>query len=430
MRVLRPALIAGVLLGIATVLHAAYPLSGYERTGIRRLWGYEPSRRAELGGPALPSGATLDLDSVRLRLLDNPQFDIGEADPDLQAGLEAIFGERDDSYSIAILDITNPSSPRFASLRADTTYLPGSIGKLLVATGLFDALSRAWPDPEDRLTALRESWITADGFAQRDTHRVPIVDPEAGTMSHRAIQPGDRFTLFEWIDHALSPSSNGAGATTWREAMLLRTMGDAYPVSDEERRRWLEETPRPELTELSLETLEAPLRAAGLDTSSLRQGTMFTTGGREYVPGVRSLASPHQLLRLLMRIEQGLLVDEFSSLEIKRLLYFTRGRYRYAVSPALRDAAVYFKSGSFYRCVEEEGYSCRQYAGNSTNVMNSVAIVENPARPEPGTTQRVYLVALMSNVLRLNSAADHRDLATEIDSLIASLHSSAAAASR
>ena len=249
-----------------------------------------------------------------------------------------------------------------------------------------------------------------------------MVDDVGITAVHRAIQPGDRFTLFEWIDHALSPSSTGAGATTWREAMRLRTVGDAYPVSDDERRRWLGDTPKSELTELSLETLEAPLRAAGLDTASLRQGTMFTTGGREHVPGVRSLASPRQLLRLLMRIEQGRLVDRFSSLEIKRLLYFTRGRYRYAVSPALRDAAVYFKSGSFYRCVEEEGYSCRQYAGNATNVMNSVAIVENPARPEPGTTQRVYLVALMSNVLRLNSAADHRDLATEIDRLVASLH--------
>jgi len=54
--------------------------------------------------------------------------------------------------------------------------------------------------------------------------------------------------------------------------------------------------------------------------------------------------------------------------------------------------------------------------------MNSVAIIENPAVPEPGETQRVYLVAMMSNVLRRNSAADHRDLATEIDRLIASLH--------
>jgi hypothetical protein len=421
MRALRLALIAGAVLSMASIL-AAYPLSGYDHTGIRRLWGYDPARRAELGGPRLPAGATLDMGSIRLRLRELPDYDLGEPDPMLQSGIENLFSSRDGSYSIALLDITDPSAPRFAALRADTTYLPGSIGKLLVAAGLFDALARAWPDPADRLRALRESWVTADGFAQRDTHRVPIVDPAAGTMSHRPIQPGDRFTLFEWIDHALSPSSNGAGATTWREAMLLRTVGDAYPVADEVRGRWLEETPKTALTELSLETLEAPLRAAGLDTSGLRQGTMFTTGGREYVPGVRSLASPRQLLRLLLRIEQGLLVDEFSSLEIKRLLYFTRGRYRYAVSPALSGAAVYFKSGSFYRCVEEEGYSCRQYAGNETNIMNSVAIVENPAHPEPGVTQRVYLVALMSNVLRRNSAADHRDLASEIDRLIASLH--------
>ena len=103
-------------------------------------------------------------------------------------------------------------------------------------------------------------------------------------------------------------------------------------------------------------------------------------------------------------------------------MYFTRRRYRYAVSPALNNAAVYFKSGSFYRCQNEEGFQCRQYAGNVDNIMNSVAIVENPAVPEPGQTQRVYLVAMMSNVLRKNSAEVHRDLATAIDELIASGH--------
>jgi len=407
---------------IAATLQAAYPLSGYEHTGIRRLWAYAPDLRAELGGPALPTGARLDTGDVHLRLTASPDYDLGEPDGELQQGLAGIFADRDDSYSIAVLDITEPDAPRFAALRENETYLPGSVGKLLVATGLFDALARAYPDPEERLRTLRAAWIVADDFSQRDTHSVPIADVAARTLTHRPIQPGDSFTLFEWIDHALSPSSNAAGATSWREAMALRQFGSRYPVPEAKWKAWLADTPKSELTELSLDTLEAPLRAAGLDTTHLRQGTMFTTGGRGYVPGVRSLASPRQLLRLLMRLEQGVLVDEFSSLEIKRLMYFTRRRYRYAVSPALNAAAVYFKSGSFYRCEDEAGFRCRQYAGNVTNIMNSVAIIENPAVPEPGETQRVYLVAMMSNVLRRNSAADHRDLATEIDRLIASLH--------
>ena len=416
-------LAAGVaLLVLGASLAAAYPLDGYERTGIRRLWAYAPERSAELGGPTLPAGARLQHDDIRLRLTDLADYDLGEADAELQRGLEAIFAGRDTSYSVALLDITEPQAPRFAALREDETYLPGSIGKLLVATGLFDALARAYPDPTDRLEALRASWIIADDFGQTDSHSVPVVDVAAGTLEHRPITPGDGFTLFEWIDHALSPSSNAAGATSWREAMLLRHFGSRYPVPESEWKTWLAETPKSELTELSLDTLEAPLRAAGLETSHLRQGTMFTSGGRSYVPGVRSLASPRQLLRLLLRMEQGILVDEFSSLEIKRLMYFTRRRYRYAVSPALNNAAVYFKSGSFYRCQNEEGFQCRQYAGNVDNIMNSVAIVENPAVPEPGQTQRVYLVAMMSNVLRKNSAEVHRDLATAIDELIASGH--------
>ncbi len=421
-RMARAALLGGIGLLIAASLQAAYPLSGYQHTGIRRLWAYSPDLREELGGPALPTGARLAPEDVRLRLTAAPEYDLAEPDAELQQGLASIFAGRDGSYSIAVLDITDPSEPRFAALREDETYLPGSVGKLLVATGLFDALARAYPDPEDRLRTLRDAWVVADDFSQRDTHSVPIVDVAARTLTHRPIEPGDSFTLFEWIDHALSPSSNAAGATSWREAMALRQFGNRYPVPEAEWRAWLADTPKDELTELSLDTLEGPLRAVGLDTTHLRQGTMFTTGGRAYVPGVRSLASPRQLLRLLMRLEQGRLIDEFSSREIKRLMYFTRRRYRYAVSPALNDAAVYFKSGSFYRCEDEVGFRCRQYAGNVANIMNSVAIIENPAIPEPGEPQRVYLVAMMSNVLRKNSAEDHRDLATEIDRLIASLH--------
>ncbi len=49
------------------------------------------------------------------------------------------------------------------------------------------------------------------------------------------------------------------------------------------------------------------------------------------------------------------------------------------------------------------------------NFMNSVAIIESPAR---GPQQRVYLVVLMSNVLRKNSAADHAELARRIERLV------------
>lgn len=413
--------VLGILVLVISELVLAYPLNGYEHTRIRRLWAYDSARRAELGGPSLRAGALMPMQAVRLSMLGS-DFDVdadSAPDPELQQQLEELFAGRDPRYSIALLDITDPAVPRYAALRETETYLPGSVGKLLVAGGVFGALAEAFPDEHRRLDVLRDSWITADDFIHTDSHSVPIVDMGAGTLERRPIREGDEFTLFEWLDHALSPSSNAAGATIWKQAMLIRHFGASYPPSAADAAAYFADTPKSELTKQSLRVLEDPLRVAGLDTASLRQGTMFTRGARRYVPGVRSLASPLQLLRLLLRIEQGRLVDEFSSLEIKRLLYFTRTRYRYAVSSALNDAAVYFKSGSFYQCKEEEGFTCRQYAGNVRNVMNSVAIIENPAVPRQGEVQRRYLVAMMSDVLRINSAAEHRDIGTAIDQIIA-----------
>ena len=96
----------------------------------------------------------------------------------------------------------------------------------------------------------------------------------------------------------------------------------------------------------------------------------------------------------------------------------TERRIRYASSPALRKAAVYFKSGSLYSCAPEEGFKCKKYHGNKKNYMNSVAIVESPAvNPD-----HYYIVTLVSNVLRKNSAVDHQTLATRIHRIIEKLH--------
>jgi hypothetical protein len=112
-------------------------------------------------------------------------------------------------------------------------------------------------------------------------------------------------------------------------------------------------------------------------------------------------------------------VDAWSSLEMKKLMYFSRRRYRYASSPALDSAAVYFKSGSLYSCRPEPGFKCRKYMGNAKNFLNSVAIVESPAgSPNPV----VYLVALCSNVLKINSAVEHQTIATEIQEMLLKHH--------
>ena len=113
----------------------------------------------------------------------------------------------------------------------------------------------------------------------------------------------------------------------------------------------------------------------------------------------------------MYRLVDGKIVDEWSSLEIKRLMYMTARRIRYASSPALSNAAVYFKSGSLYKCKLEPDFVCKKYMGNVDNYMNSVAIVEHPDGSK-------YLVALMSNVLRKNSAVEHQTLATYFDRIL------------
>jgi hypothetical protein len=165
--------------------------------------------------------------------------------------------------------------------------------------------------------------------------------------------------------------------------------------------------------------MHEPVSRNGLDIERIRQGSFFTRTGKQHVPGTSSYADARELTRYLLLLEQGRLVDEFSSREIKRLLYMTQRRIRYASSPALADAAVYFKSGSFYRCRPEPGFTCGKYQGNVVNWMNSVAIVESPA----GARRHFYLVTVMSNVLRRNSAVEHQTLGTRLHRLIESAHS-------
>ena len=96
----------------------------------------------------------------------------------------------------------------------------------------------------------------------------------------------------------------------------------------------------------------------------------------------------------------------------------TERRIRYASSPELKEAAVYFKSGSWYKCKQEEGFKCRAYSGNVINYMNSVAIVEQ----EIDGVKLQYMVIVISNILRQNSAVEHQTLGTEIHKLIKKAH--------
>lgn len=406
-----------VLLAVVAAGSArAYPIDGVTRTGVRRLIG-TANAQASPSHSKLPPGALLTTAEIRLDLAGAPctRWDLGAKDPVLQAALESIFATRDPSYGIAVIDITDPAAIAWAGHNERMHQYPGSVGKILCMTALFDGLRRAFPKIEDRERILRETLVVAGAWETGDSHRVPLLNVETGFAKSRSIVAGDVFTLAEWVDHAVSASANSAGSGIWKQAMLLRRFGAEYPVSPERAEEFLAKATKRELYELSQAIIEEPLRAAGLDTMHLVQGTFWTRGGKARVPGSASFASPRELARLLLRMEQGRLVDEWSSLEMKRYIYLTRKRYRYGYAPELADAAIFFKSGSLYACGREDGFTCGKYKGNLKNLMNSIAIIESPARPQDGVPTKRYIVALMSNVLRVNSAWDHARVGAAIE---------------
>src|SRR5262245_54779160 len=407
-------------LGIATLALAAgtaraYPLDAYQDTGIRRLEGSRLANNGAVNDVKQPPGALLATKDVDLRLVGQT-FDLPDPDPAFTRQVSGVLVGNMAAYGVAVLDLTDPSKPRYAEHRADYRQNIGSVGKLVVALALFQALADTYPgDIEARKRVLKTTVVTADGFSQYDHHTVRFFDPKTKTLIRRPVQVGDQATLYEWLDWMLSPSSNAAAGMVMREAMLLRQYGAAYPPSEAEIRRFFDATPKPELTALFGRTFEEPVTRNGLDLAMLRQGSFFTATGKQKVPGTGdSYGTARELMRYLLRMEQGRIVDEFSSREIKRLIYVTERRIRYASSPALANAAVYFKSGSLYECAKEAGFTCAPYTGNVKNYMNSTAIIESPA----GGRQIYYMSALVTNILRKNSAAEHQTLATGLQQLI------------
>jgi hypothetical protein len=327
----------------------------------------------------------------------------------------AYLGDDADNYGVAVLDLSDPDHPIYAEHNGTRRANVGSVGKLLVAVGIFQALADIYPDNlEQRLTILRSAAVTADQFIQTDHHKVPLWNLEAPKISYRSIQIGDRASLWTYLDWMLSASSNAAASMVIRELMLLTRFRDQYPPGDQQARAFFSQTSKKELKDLLFRALLDPVTQNGLDLEQLRQGSFFTWKGKRLVPGTTSYATPRELMRLMLKLEQGKLVDDFSSREIKRLIYMTQGRIRYASAPALYNAAVYFKSGSLYKCKAEPNFKCGKYKGNVVNRLASLAIVESPASQR----RYHYMVVVMSNVLRKNSAVAHQTLATRIHRLI------------
>ena len=396
-----------------------YPLDGYPYTGILRLEGFRLAQEGKVRGIKIPSGARLKSDQINLRLHDRQDFKIPPKDKDFSEAVRKFLGDEANRYTFAVLDLSDSDHPKYAEHKGAQRSNVGSVGKLLVALGIFQALADIYPDDIDqRRKILRLSLVTADSFIQSDHHKVPLWNFADQRIRYRPIQVGDQASLWTYLDWMLSASSNAAASMVIREIMQVIHFGNEYPVSDVQTQDFFRKTPKKDLTTLLFRSLLEPITRNGLDLKQLRQGSLFTWKGKRRVPGKTSYASPRELMRFMVKLEQGRLIDAFSSREIKRLIYMTQGRIRYASSPALHNAAVYFKSGSLYKCKAESNFKCGKYKGNVINQLASLAIVENQA-PE---RRLYYMVVVISNVLRKNSAVAHQTLATRIHRLIESYH--------
>lgn len=393
----------------------AYPIDAAVQTGIMRLEGYRQIQIGKAHGQPLPSGALLPLKKIELRLADSTEMVLPDVDPELTEKILSYLSREQDLYNFALLDLSDPQRPIYAAHQSTQNFNPGSLGKILIAVGLFQALADLYPnDIEARLNLLRTRTLIADNFIRSDNHRVPFWSFDSPRMSYRPIRIGDSGNLYTWLDWMLSPSSNAAAAMILREYLLMRQFGTDYPVDRQAAENFFSRTDKKKLMDLLIDGLREPMQRNGFDPEQLRQGGFFTKAGKQLVPGGSSRANARTLLTLLLRIEQGRLIDPFSSLELKRLLYMTEKRIRYASHPALENAAIYFKSGSLYSCQPEEGFVCGKYQGNRVNLLNSVAIVEDPQGEPP----LHYLIVVSSNVLKVNSAVAHQTLAMRIHRLL------------
>ena len=404
---------------LPAVAAPAYPLDGYDYSGISRVEYHRRIVTGELDRKPVPRGARLPIDAVSTRLdCDAPDIDLADPDEELGRAIARTLGKNAPHYSISLVDLSDPERPVYAEHNADVRRNFGSVGKVLVATAWFRLLADAFPDVADRERVMREVPVTGDGIVHRDHHRVMLVDVAGGSREYRKIREGDTANLWQWLDWTLSASSNSAAAVMQQELVLLDRFGAAYPPSPEEAQAFLEGETRVELGQRFIRVMTEPNARNGIDDALLRQGSVFTREGKRRFPGTNSYGNTREVIELLLRIETGQLVDGWSSRELKRLLYLTQRRIRYASHPALDDYAVYYKSGSLYKCKEEPGFVCSEYAGNDYNFLASVAIVEGPV----DAPAYHYLVAVSSNVLRENSAVAHQTLALRIQRLIEARH--------
>jgi hypothetical protein len=392
----------------------AYPLDDWKRTNITRLEGYFMGLNTPSGKQNIVPGARLKSSQVTPRLLGE-NIILPYTDPDLQIELSKIVRSYGSGVSVSLFDLTDLSSPDYAEINAGRHFTPASVGKIIVALAIFESLSEIYPnDIIKREKILAKSEVIADEFILTDEHKVPFWDVLTRKVFHRPLEVGDKASLWQYLDWMLSASSNAAGSMVMKEAILLDNFKERYPVSAGEKTNFFKNNSGSTLQNRWSALVRRALNNSNLVPANLWQGGFFTKHARKIIPSSGSTSTPRELLLYLLHMEEGKLIDKFSSAEIKKLLYHTQTRIRYGSSTELDNAAIYFKSGSFFKCSN----NCEKYHGNITNIMHSVLSVEEPSE----NRKIMYLIALSTNVLGVDSTKLHRAIASEIHQMILKRH--------
>jgi hypothetical protein len=393
----------------------SYPLDGAEHSGINRLEGYLFSLTTKSGQKNIVRGSRLKQDSL-IFSLRSLSFRQPHVDSNFSAKIKQALGPAANRASFSILDISDPEHPVLAAQNQNVRFTPASVGKIVIALGWFQALKNLYPfDIAARERLLKNAQITADDIIEKDHHEVPFWNREDGSIYSRIIQVGDTANVNTFLDWMISASSNAAGSILMKELVLLLKLGRNYESSSSQEKNSVWHSMAPAERSGKVATiLRQSLILNGLDSNSLFQGSAFTKRGKQLIPSSGSTATTKELLTFLIRLEQALLVDAYSSAELKKLLYSTQNRARYASHPALNDTVAYYKSGSNYRC----SYDCADNEGDILNLMNSVGIFEYPIE----NPKVVYLVALSTNVPRINAVDLHKEIGGSIHEVMKTIH--------
>ncbi|MBF4985060.1 hypothetical protein FNJ87_12185, partial [Nonlabens mediterrranea] len=258
-----------------------YPIDGYKSTGIKRLKRLEKTLDSTLVERYLKPGSFKRSDEVNLWLCEDtkPVDSLMVVDKDFQSKTRRLFPSRA-GYGIAVMDMSNTDDLKYAQLNENSGFQPGSVGKIAVATAFFNELRNLCPeDWSVRQRLMKNKIVRSGNWGLYDHHTIPVVNLEKDKMVKRTVVFNDEFSLYEWLDHMLSVSNNGAASIVWREALLMHVFGDTYfSLTQEEADAYFNQADKSELTDIAIDLVNQPLRNLGIAHEEWRLGSFFTNG--------------------------------------------------------------------------------------------------------------------------------------------------------